>query len=215
VLKSVVSASYGEGQEREIAHFFCINFMSLFCHVAKNLPFHCATYLLNKIDVVNLRQNVVISLSPWLQKRELVRETVENPQMGTQFFAGTREKVELQEKALLVGAAGNYERLNVMRDLGVLFDSCYEFGVNPLARIRKCFSSFGWQYFDLNEGYRHTDKIAASVDFVWRIYWGGFVAASIKDKSTPTDIIRYLSPDATGVLVSTRDVFKMSCIWRR
>lgn len=93
-------------------------------------------------------------------------------------FPKSREDLSQQQMALLFGFGGNHSREEVMRDLQQLFDSCYEFGINPLPQIRKCFPDLEWQYLELREAQDKNRIIAENVDLFWRVLMGGVVTAS-------------------------------------
>ena len=103
-------------------------------------------------------------------------------------FSRPCESLNLQQEALLYLQGGNYTRREVMKDLQYLFNSCYEFGINPLPRIRKCFPAFEWEYYAFPEAQDKSKHIAAKAAMVWRIHLGGYIVATMEDGTRQIDI---------------------------
>jgi len=121
------------------------------------------------------------------------RDCGESTMSTKSIFPKSRENLQLQQIALAHGCAGNLTRWIVMDDLKNLFNSCYEFGINPLPRMRKCFPAFNWEYFELCRARGDMAKdIQHRADMVWHIYQGGFVIATKKNKRVSDDKVYFI-----------------------
>ncbi|MEI6490495.1 MAG: hypothetical protein WCO16_01890 [bacterium] len=95
--------------------------------------------------------------------------------------------------ALEVGEAnqdGSFTtRKDVAESIAKMLDSCFEFGLNPLPRLRKLFPRFNWEYHDIIElpeadKDRAIRKVVSNSDIFWEIEFslnGAFVTATLID----------------------------------
>jgi len=93
-------------------------------------------------------------------------------------FPNSRENLTQQQNALTCGHGGNHTRAGVMDEIQKLLDSCYEFGINPLPQLRKCFPVFNWHYFEYNHVMEASRAIGNRSCMVWHIFQGGYVVAT-------------------------------------
>jgi hypothetical protein len=94
------------------------------------------------------------------------------------------QRWQQQQNALLFGEAGTLSREGVTKKLQVLLQACYDFGINPLPALRKCFPGLEWKYWKqegmASIGREIETKLAATADFVWAVSSIELVSASDK-----------------------------------
>lgn len=86
---------------------------------------------------------------------------------------------------------------------GLLY-GCFEFGINPLPKLRKVFPAYTWEYIDLtyksSQGYRDSlARIARTSDFFWHAVDCGegnhWVVAKKIGGITPAQVFGNRNPD--------------------
>jgi hypothetical protein len=105
-----------------------------------------------------------------------------------------------------------------MKRLQTLIQSCYDYGINPLPSLRKCFPGLKWKYWKtegtVSSGKAIEKKLAAEADFVFPVSKTEFVSASKGDRRLDMNHVFFLEGGMDSPMLMPRRSFILSCIIR-